>query len=530
MSRATPSMAALESRVLRSLEHRSHSAGRLIEQFQAAGVPELQPSALLVYGALANLAARGDVVILATGAGERVWGVRGATPVSACAAGFPPSFALSAHDLALAEKEVFERTRGLPGFYFEELRRVVVADADRRVFRGAKLPAAVTEAAAALGETRSARRYLAAVERGGPVPLALPRARRARGLLVLLTVLGALVFLRLFVVGVYRVAPEAVSMAPTLFPADEDGDGWVLVNLLADRFSNPDRGEVWIFRRSARPDPIVKRVMGLPGETMAIRGEDLFVNGRRLVKERAFLDRVSVPLFAREDFEETPAGGRLMPGWLRRQFRTPSGTLEPGYRKGRPLGSAALCRDIVVRSLVRLGRTSGAPFRGSGGTVTFQLESEHRDRPSIVTIVVGAQKTTVAVGGQLVEKPLPGLLGDGLVERAVEVWFTTADRTFRLEIDGEEIYRAPAPRTGSIRLRAVVQDARLDALDVARDLVHESESSQKEWRLGPEQYFLLGDNSSKSTDSRQLGPVHRADLHGRVWAVAWPPTRICRIR
>lgn len=35
--------------------------------------------------------------------------------------------------------------------------------------------------------------------------------------------------------------------------------------------------------------------------------------------------------------------------------------------------------------------------------------------------------------------------------------------------------------------------------------------------LGADEWYLLGDNLSESTDSRQLGPVRRRDLLGRVW-------------
>ena len=43
--------------------------------------------------------------------------------------------------------------------------------------------------------------------------------------------------------------------------------------------------------------------------------------------------------------------------------------------------------------------------------------------------------------------------------------------------------------------------------------------------LGPDEYFLLGDNSSVSTDSRQIGPIQARRLFGRPVAVLWPAPR-----
>jgi type IV secretory pathway protease TraF len=35
--------------------------------------------------------------------------------------------------------------------------------------------------------------------------------------------------------------------------------------------------------------------------------------------------------------------------------------------------------------------------------------------------------------------------------------------------------------------------------------------------LGDDEWYVLGDNLNESTDSRQLGPVKREDIVGRVW-------------
>lgn len=44
-------------------------------------------------------------------------------------------------------------------------------------------------------------------------------------------------------------------------------------------------------------------------------------------------------------------------------------------------------------------------------------------------------------------------------------------------------------------------------------------------KLGAGEYFVLGDNRSRSADSRRFGSVPKEDIVGKVFLRAWPPAR-----
>jgi len=45
-------------------------------------------------------------------------------------------------------------------------------------------------------------------------------------------------------------------------------------------------------------------------------------------------------------------------------------------------------------------------------------------------------------------------------------------------------------------------------------------------KLGPDEYFVLGDNRRLSLDSRSFGPIKRKFITGRAWLRGWPLNRI----
>lgn len=90
------------------------------------------------------------------------------------------------------------------------------------------------------------------------------------------------------------VKVEGTSMAPLL--SDQER---IFINKFVYRFEPIDRGDVIVFWYPLdRSKSFIKRVIGLPGETLEIRSGHLYVNGKELEEEyvpASYFDGASYP-------------------------------------------------------------------------------------------------------------------------------------------------------------------------------------------------------------------------------------------
>lgn len=73
-----------------------------------------------------------------------------------------------------------------------------------------------------------------------------------------------------------RIRVQSISMQPTLFEKD-----LVLINRLAYRLGQPDHRDIVVFDPpiTGAEEPYIKRVIGLPGDTVRIENRQVFING-----------------------------------------------------------------------------------------------------------------------------------------------------------------------------------------------------------------------------------------------------------
>ena len=103
---------------------------------------------------------------------------------------------------------------------------------------------------------------------------------------VVVLVVALLVALGIRTFALQQFYISGPSMETTLFQPNR-----VLVNKLSYRFGDISRGDVVVFDRvtsngqTVQHDDLIKRVIGLPGETVTIKGCTVFVDGKQLIEK-----------------------------------------------------------------------------------------------------------------------------------------------------------------------------------------------------------------------------------------------------
>lgn len=100
-----------------------------------------------------------------------------------------------------------------------------------------------------------------------------------------------LAFFFVLIFGFVRpvVAAPSLIQGPSMEPTLRTGDR-VLVEKIGYRFDEPQRGDVVLIRDENGGEDLIKRVAALPGETVSVRGNAVYVDGEPLPGARASRD------------------------------------------------------------------------------------------------------------------------------------------------------------------------------------------------------------------------------------------------
>ena len=361
------------------------------------------------------------------------------------------------------------------------------------------------------------------------------------------------------------VCPNCGSMTNDGRDSPELAGERVLIDRGAFAWRDPRRWEVVAFRHPHQPRMIcVKRVVGRPGEEVQIRDGELYIDGRL---QRKTLEQQRALAVLVHDANHRPASGKTWPSCWQG---------EPGSRwqlsGGRFLHSAdggamdwcvyhhwqwvpgragEVCETPVdddsvydrawarhveeirpVRDLMLSFRVARAEGDGR-----LAVRARVGRREFVVQVEPMAGRYEVLADGKPVAEGLGVTAGHGRGE-CIPWEVSVVDRQFLVAVDGRPLVTYPyelADREttsddlgrlaiGCRGLRAEIRDVR-----VYRDVyytrpigVNARWGFDRPYRLGADEYFVLGDNSPVSEDSRMWGGgagVPRKLLYGRPFLI-----------
>lgn len=116
-----------------------------------------------------------------------------------------------------------------------------------------------------------------------------------------MVVVLVVLLIRTFLVQAYNI--PSGSMKPTLLVGD-----FILVNKLVYRLSEPQRGDLVVFKWPLNPNlDFIKRIIGMPGDIIEISDHKVFINGQELPLR--FVERVEENGVAKLIYEESLPNG-----------------------------------------------------------------------------------------------------------------------------------------------------------------------------------------------------------------------------
>ena len=309
------------------------------------------------------------------------------------------------------------------------------------------------------------------------------------------------------------------SMVPTL----QNGDR-LWIDRASQIWRQPKRWEVVVARNPHEGAELcIKRIVGLPGERVALRDGNVLVDGAVVVKsstQRHALRQVI--------HRESPGQAEESSRW-----QLDDGVWSYQHPRSLPITDDVVFNTGLTRKLNLVDEfllAAELRVQGTGDFYQGKLRLFLDDGTSTAEVELrlpeGEIKVTENNGHSLVIQ-LSARSRERLLRGKSQLEFSNFDQQLLLVIDGRVELRLPWPQTKAagtarpVSIGAKGLDLWLGEVTLYRDSYHSSHAvgtlppPETNWQLGPDEYFLLGDNPPISRDSRQWGPVPGRLLVGK---------------
>ena len=392
--------------------------------------------------------------------------------------------------------------------------------------------------------------------------------------------------IRHYVVEAFRIPTS--SMEPTLIGSESHGDR-ILVNKFEFDLHPPEQWDIIVFkidqhrinyyRSSTRPPEAVqnrngtvrqpgsadyvnyvKRLVGLPGKEIEVKNGDLFIDGEISRKPEDVEDVLLVPVTN----DKILNGAGLSSHWAalgdESAISAKDGVLSlRGAQAGAECG--VFYREPIEdriptdqKSTLRRQDSGGfnivgdlklalrVKHTGGSGHLICRLQENGQRYVFYLPLGMANEPARLLCGGREVARSAEPFEAAG--EHRVEV--SNIDARGILKVDGKTLihFENNSPEESSARsvpylgiqtsgaeFAANGCDATVRDIRLWRDIYYTSDTDQqtfavgKPFTLGENEYFVMGDNSPNSYDSRNWGVVKRAHLIGEAFFVFWPVSR-----
>jgi signal peptidase I len=346
------------------------------------------------------------------------------------------------------------------------------------------------------------------------------------------------VMLKYFVLEAYQIPTG--SMQPTLMGNVETGIfDRVLVDKLSYHFREPERWEVATFKYPLdRSKNFIKRIAGMPGEQLRIAHGDLWTRK----DERApwkILRRprpVQREMWKQLDWSHADES----PTWAGEHQAAASWTFghraieAGGEGRARFVGRAGAVMDVYadgyprsIQSKVRPGQFSGENavgdlrveglVRAEAGCTAIEVELTEGSRryvleipgpaaPADATLRISVVDTGSEPGSRVArdERGPAYRLPAG---KRVSFGAQNLDDELSLDVDGEVVLaidvELATDQTSAARIGCRGAGAAFTDLQVFRDVYYREGSDESKFAIPEGHYFMLGDNTQNSSDSRE---------------------------
>jgi signal peptidase I len=329
------------------------------------------------------------------------------------------------------------------------------------------------------------------------------------------------------------------------------GGNKILVDKFAYDWQEPKRWDVVVFKFN-RERNYIKRLAGLPGETIRIIDGDVWIDGKLSSKPNE-TQRHFWTLIHDSSVKEQ---GLIDPPW------TTSSGWEPkeggwGFNQIQDEGELRYTRAIDNRYNYNAMNPNRrvSPVRDISLKTTLNATRGRHPSPARLNISIWNQPAEYRFSFPfksgdtelLLLRPGEEIVTLGQVEdlilepgRDYQIEAQIVDRTMRLLIDGELLANVELPESefdsgvrrvvaqqpvSGFSISAVNCGGFIESVQLYRDQ-HWTQAAQhatsKVFKIEEGRYFVLGDNSPSSLDSRWWGSFARSNLLGRGFSIFWP--------